>query len=76
MNKQTVIADSSTSIAVSEMNDLMRQIREKMERLKELALPQEGVVVDQNRLKEKLRALIEENFKGTLMTIEQLTRDI
>jgi len=76
MNKNTVIADSSTSLAVSEMNDMVRQILEKLERLKELALPQEGVAVNQDRLKEKLRSIIEISFKGTLTTIENLSRDI
>lgn len=76
MNKNTVIADSSTSLAVSEMNDLMRQIREKLERLKELALPQEGVAVNQERLKEKLRSIIELSLKGTVITIENLSRDL
>lgn len=76
MNKNTVLAGSSTSIAVSEMNDMMSQIHERLERLKELALPQEGVAVNQERLKEKLRTIIEISFKGTVATIENLSRDI
>lgn len=76
MNKNTVLAGSSTSIAVSEMNDMVSQIHERLERLKELALPQEGVAVNQERLKEKLRSIIEISFKGTVATIETLSRDI
>lgn len=76
MNKNTVLADSSSSLAVSEMNDMLRQIVEKLERLKELALPQEGVAVNEDRLKEKLKSIVEISLKGTLATIENLSRDI
>lgn len=76
MTKKTILADSSSSMTVSEMNDLLRQIFEKLERLKELVLQQEGLAVNEERLKEKLKSVIEISLKGTLATIANISRDI
>lgn len=68
------MADSSTSITVSEMNDLLRQVTEKLERLKDLTKPRKGILVDPFRIKDRVNTLIEDSLKSTRLRIEQMTQ--
>jgi len=74
INKRTVIADSSTNLAVSEMNDFLRMIQERVDELRRIDLNQDQNLVNEERLREKLRDIMRRCAEQA-NEIERLTQE-
>ena len=74
INKRTVIADSSTNLAVSEMNDFLRMIQERVDELRRIGLNQDQNLVNEERLREKLRDIMRRCAEQA-NEIERLTQE-
>lgn len=72
INKRTVTAESSTNLAVSEMNDFLRMIQERLDELGRLARNLDENPVNEERLREKLREIVRK-CTGEVNEIERLT---
>ncbi len=73
ISKRTVIANSSTNLAVSEMNDYLRMIQDRVEELQRMARNQDQNPVNEVRLREKLQQIMERCAEQT-GEIERLTQ--
>ena len=56
------------------MNDLVRQIKDRLDRMKELVKEQKGVPVDEAKIKSHFTMLVGSTLRATLETIERVTR--